>query len=251
VSDFPYQILDDVAHRPWPLPDGPWIMTQSWHDLLFAHWPVDARTLQEKLPAGLPLDTFDGQAYLGIVPFHMTNVAPRGVPSIPFVSAFPELNVRTYVTLHGKPGVYFFSLDAGSSLAVTAARTLFGLPYYAAEMSVQETNGGIRYRSRRATHMDHVAEFEAACKPIGPVQMPRPGTLEYFLTERYCLYTVDDAFRARRLDIHHWPWPLQTAVADITVNTMADAAGIRLPSTAPLLHFARRQDMVAWAPREA
>ena len=104
MSDFPYRILDDVAHRPWPLPDGPWIMTQSWHDLLFAHWPVDARALRDKLPAGFELDTFEGQAWIGVVPFHMTNVAPRGVPSVPFVSAFLELNVRTYVTPTASPG---------------------------------------------------------------------------------------------------------------------------------------------------
>ena len=249
--DFPYQMIDDVAHRPWPLPDGPWFMTQSWHDLLFAHWPIDARALQEKLPAGLPLDTYDGQAWLGVIPFHMTNVAPRGVPSIPFVSEFPELNVRTYVTLHGKPGIYFFSLDAGNSLAVAAARTLFHLPYFSATMRVEQGNGEVSFHSQRDTRMQGVAEFAATYRPIGPVQPPKPGTLEYFLTERYCLYTVDSSFHAKRLDIHHWPWPLQAAEARITVNTMAEAAGIRLPSTAPLLHFAKRQDMVAWPLREA
>jgi uncharacterized protein YqjF (DUF2071 family) len=250
-GDFPYDMIDDVAHRPWPLPDGPWIMTQSWHDLLFAHWPVDARSLQEHLPAGLPLDTFEGQAWLGIVPFHMTNVAPRGVPSIPFVSAFPELNVRTYVTMHGKPGVYFFSLDAGSTIAVAAARALFGLPYYAAAMSVEERDGDIAFQSQRETRIDGVAEFAATYRPTGAVRQPRLGSLDYFLTERYCLYTVDDAFRARRLDIHHRPWPLQPAEAAISANTMAEAAGIRLPSVAPLLHYAKRQDMVAWGPGPA
>ena len=226
-------------------------MTQSWHDLLFAHWPVDARSLQEKLPAGLPLDTYDGQAWIGIVPFHMTNVAPRGVPSIPFVSSFVELNVRTYVTLNGKPGVYFFSLDANSSLAVAAARTLFHLPYFEATMAVEHSGGEIRYSSRRHTRMEGVAEFAGRYRPIGPVQFAVRGTLEYFLTERYCLYTVDQTFHARRLDIHHSPWPLQVAEAAISANTMADAAGIRLPSTAPLLHFARRQDMVAWPMQQA
>ena len=244
--DFPYQILDDVAHRPWPLPHGPWFMTQSWHDLLFAHWPVDARTLQEKLPAGLPLDLFEGQAWIGVVPFHMTNVAPRGVPSIPFVSSFNELNVRTYVSLQGKPGIYFFSLDANSSLAVAAARTLFHLPYHEATMDVTSTETEISYTSQRNTRMAGVAEFAARYRPLGAVQLPTPGTLEYFLTERYCLYTVDDSFHARRLEIHHSPWPLQVAEATISVNTMADAAGIRLPATAPLLHFAKRQDTIAW-----
>ena len=246
MSDFPHRILDEVTHRPWPLPDGPWLMTQSWHDLLFAHWPVDARALQDRLPAGLPLDTFDGQGWIGVVPFHMTNVAPRGVPALPFVSSFVELNVRTYVTLHGKPGVYFFSLDANSSLAVAAARTLFRLPYFVATMSVEQQGSGFVYTSARNTRMKGVAEFAATYRPIGSMQLPKPGTLEHFLTERYCLYTVDASHRARRLEIHHPPWRLQEADATIAVNTMAEAAGIRLPSTAPLLHFSRRQDMVAW-----
>src|SRR3954467_8766290 len=137
MSDFNYTILNETAHRPWPMPASPWIMTQTWHDLLFAHWPVDARTLQAHLPAGLPLDRHDGQAWIGIVPFHITNLAPRGVPSVPFVSAFPELNVRTYVTLDGKPGGFFFSLDAGSAIAVAGARTLFHLPYFTARMHVE------------------------------------------------------------------------------------------------------------------
>jgi uncharacterized protein YqjF (DUF2071 family) len=243
--DFPYEILDEREHRPWPMPDSPWIMTQSWHDLLFAHWPVDVRILQEKVPPGLPIDTYDGQAWLGIIPFHMTNVAPRGVPSIPFVSSFPELNVRTYVTRDRTPGIYFFSLDAGSAIAVATARALFHLPYYAATMNVDVDGTAVRYTSRRNTAMP-VACFEARYRPVGPMQPPAPGTLEYFLTERYCLYVVDGDFRTRRLQIHHPPWPLQVAEAEIGVNTMADAAGLRLPSTAPLLHFAKRQDMVAW-----
>ena len=251
MSDFPYEILDDTAHRPWPLPDGPWVMTQSWHDLLFAHWPVDARALQELLPAGLPLDTFDGQAWVGVVPFRMTNVAPRGVPAMPFVSSFVELNVRTYVTLHGKPGVYFFSLDANSTIAVAAARTLFGLPYYTSTMQIERRDAQLVFTSARETRMNGVAEFAATYRPIGAVQTPSPGSLEYFLTERYCLYTVDKDFRAKRLEIHHRPWALQAAESTIAVNTMAEAAGIRLPSTAPLLHFVRRQDIVAWALKDA
>lgn len=251
MSDFPHHVLDDVAHRPWPLPDGPWFMTQSWHDLLFAHWPVDAWSLQPKLPAGLPLDTFNGQAWLGVVPFYMTNVAPRGVPPVPFVSSFLELNVRTYVTLQGKPGVFFFSLDANSTLAVAAARRLFHLPYYVASMKSAKQEGQFLYTSARETRAAGVAEFAATYRPIGPLQNPSPGTLEHFLTERYCLYTVDSSHRVKRLEIHHWPWQLQAAEATIAVNTMADAAGIKLPSTAPLLHFSRRQDMVAWPLREA
>ena len=251
MSDFPSQIINDVSHRPWPLPAGPWFMTQSWHDLLFAHWPVDERDLRDKLPSGLLLDTFNGQPWIGVVPFRMTNVSPRGVPPMPFVSSFLELNVRTYVTLNHKPGVYFFSLDANSALAVAAARTLFHLPYYVAAMDVGTRDGQFVYTSTRQTRTGGVAEFAATYGPVGYAVTPEPGSLEYFLTERYCLYTVDSASRARRLEIHHPPWPLQTAEAAIAVNTMADAAGIRLPSTAPVLHFAKRQDAVAWAMTDA
>jgi uncharacterized protein len=246
MSDFPYEILNDVAHRPWPMPTGPWVMTQSWHDLLFAHWRVDEAVLRAVVPAALPLDLYNGEAWLGIVPFRMTNVAPRGVPPVPLVSAFPELNVRTYVTVEGRPGVYFFSLDAANAIAVAAARTLFGLPYFSADMQVAEVGGRIHYRSRRAA--GSAAIFEASYRPFGPVQPPRPGTLEHFLAERYCLYTAASDGRVTRVEIHHPAWPLQAAEAEFHVNTMADAAGLRLPASAPLLHFARRQDTVAWAP---
>jgi uncharacterized protein YqjF (DUF2071 family) len=221
-------------------------MTQSWHDLLVAHWPVAVDHLRAKIPPGLELDLWDRQAWLGVVPFHMTNVAPRGVPVPRWVSAFPELNVRTYVRAGADPGVYFFSLDAGNPLAVFVARALFRLPYYHASMEVALEGLGVRYRSRRTSRGAPAAAFEARYGPIGPAHTASPGSLEYFLTERYCLYTVDTRFRLQRLDIHHPPWMLQPAAADIEVNTMAAAAGVRLPSTAPLLHFARRQDVVVW-----
>ena len=246
MSDFNYDILNDVAHRPWPMPDGPWMMTQSWHDLLFAHWPVDASALRAHVPAGFEIDLFDNQAWLGIVPFHMTNVAPRGLPALPWVSAFPELNVRTYVQVKGRPGVYFFSLDAANPIAVGVARTLVHLPYFTASMSVESNEGWVHYRSARTSHKGAPAAFEARYRPVGPISPPPRGSLEYFLAERYCLFTVNHAFHAYSVDIHHPPWPLQTAEADISVNTMAEAAGIRLPTMAPLLHFSKRQDMVAW-----
>ena len=253
-NDFPPDITEELAHRPWPLPDGPWIMTQSWHDLLFAHWPVDADELRRRLPAGLELDVFDGQAWLGIVPFHMTNVAPRGVPAVPWVSAFAELNVRTYVRAGSKPGVFFFSLDAANPVAVRIARAMFNLPYYWATMDVDTDAGWVRYSSHRGSTDSAEAAFAGRYRPIGPVFAARAGSLDYFLTERYCLYTghstVNDALALSRLEIHHPPWALQAAEATIDVNTMADAAGIRLPPIAPRLHFAKRQDMVAWPPAE-
>jgi uncharacterized protein len=244
-NDFDYSFLELAAHRPWPLPDTPWIMTQSWHDLLFAHWPVDKDRLREKVPPGVTLDLYDNQAWLGIIPFHMTNVAPRGLPALPWVSAFPELNVRTYVTVGGKPGVFFFSLDAGNPIAVGTARALFHLPYYTAAMTVEESDGWIHYHSCRAQQSPR-AELVGRYQPTGPAQAPAPGSLEHFLTERYCLYTLDGSFRPHRLEIHHRPWALQPAALELTANTMAEAAGIRLPAMAPVLHFSKRQDVVTW-----
>jgi uncharacterized protein YqjF (DUF2071 family) len=250
-NDFNHDILEITAHRPWPMPESPWVMTQTWHDLLFAHWPVDGEVLREKIPDGLELDEFAGQAWLGIVPFQMTNVAPRGVPALPWISAFPELNVRTYVRAGGVPGVYFFSLDAANPIAVGVARTAVHLPYYSAAMTIEHEEDWVLYESRRTSSSAPSAEFAGRYRPASEPRPPARGTREYFLTERYCLFTVDKSGRASRLDIHHPPWPLQTAEATITINTMAKASGIELPPTAPLLHFAKRQDMVAWLPRLA
>ena len=224
-------------------------MRQTWHDLLFAHWPVSPDRLRTLIPAGLTLDLFDGHAWLGVVPFHMTGVTARGVPALPWVSAFPELNVRTYVTAGGKPGVWFFSLDAARAVAVGAARALFNLPYFTASMQVLVMRDAIGYESRRKRAPGGLAEFSAQYAPVGPAFRATPGSLEYFLTERYCLYGVTRQGRPYRLDIRHPPWELHQAEAVFRTNTMAEAAGIPLPSGAPLLHFARRQDMVAWAPQ--
>ena len=248
MSDFPSRITEEVAHRPWPMPDDHWALTQSWHDLLFAHWPVATDALRALVPPGLELDLFERQAWVGIVPFHMTNVAPRGVPPIPWVSSFPELNVRTYVTAGDKPGVYFFSLDAGSAVAVAVARTLFNLPYYSASMDVVMEDGWVNYTSRRVPGDGTPAIFSARYRPTGPIRAALPGSLEYFLTERYCLYTSDDPLHPRRLEIHHPPWALQAAEASFAMNSMADAAGIRLPPVTPVLQFAKRQDAIAWRP---
>jgi uncharacterized protein YqjF (DUF2071 family) len=246
MSGFNRDILTDAAHRPWPMPSGPWVMTQTWNDLLFAHWAVAVDRMRELVPARFELDLFEGEAWLGVVPFHMTNVTPRLVPALPWISAFHELNVRTYVRVHDKPGVYFFSLDAGNPVAVGAAKTLLNLPYFTADMTVATEGDRVEYASRRQSAPARA--HRASYRRHGLANAPAEGTLEYFLTERYCLYAVDHAARAYRLDIHHPPWSLEAADAAIAVNTMADAAGIRLPATAPLLHFSGRQDAVCWAP---
>jgi uncharacterized protein len=240
-------ILQDLQHRPWPLPPGPWVMAQSWHDLLFAHWPVDAAKLRALIPEKLAIDTFEGQAWLAVVPFRMSGVRLRWTPAAPWLSAFPELNVRTYVTRDGKPGVWFFSLDAGNSLAVAIARDWFHLPYFRARMRCSERDGWIEYTSERTHSRAPTAVLKGRYRPVSPSNISRPGSLEHFLTERYCLYSVDGRGRIIRGEIHHPPWPLQRAEAKFDLNTMASSIELALEPP-PLLHFAKRQDVLVWQP---
>jgi uncharacterized protein len=250
-------LLDQTAHRPWPLPNRPFVMHQTWHDLLFAHWPVPAETMRALIPAQMELDTYDGMAWVGVVPFRMSGVRPRSLPGLPWLSAFPELNVRTYVHTPApdgapatitRPGVYFFSLEATNPLAVAGARMAYHLPYFQAAMSLTEDTGTIHYRSKRTHKGAPPAEFAGEYGPTDGIYHSQPGSLEHWLTERYCLYTVDPNGKLIIAEIHHIPWPLQPARATITTNTMAAAAGIDLPTREPLLHFARRLDMIAWLP---
>ncbi len=236
-------ILRATEHRPYPLPRGPWIMTQTWHDLLFAHWALPPASIRPLVPAQLELDLFDGRAWIAVTPFRMSRVHPRAVPSIPGLSAFPELNVRTYVRVAGQGGVFFFSLDCTKGPAVWAARTFYRLPYFRAQMSVEHETEAVRYLSRRLEYRP--AEFRGAYWPASEVRPSLPGTLEHFLTERYCLYTVHRA-QVYRAGIHHLPWPLQQAQAEIAVNTMAAAAGVELPPQPPLLHFSRELKVFVW-----
>jgi uncharacterized protein len=243
--------LREQAHRPIPMPAGAWIMRQSWRELLFIHWPFAAQALRPLIPVALTLDTFEGEAWLGIVPFQMREVCPRGVPALPWLSASPELNVRTYVTVRGVPGVYFFSLDAANPLFVVIARAFFSLPYFHAKMSAARQDEMIVYSSQRSRAKDPLAEFRARYRPTGPAAHSAPGSLSHWLTERYCLYTLNRRGHVYRLDIHHGPWSLQPAELEITHNTMAQAHGICLPATSPLLHYSQQQDMLAWWPRRA
>lgn len=235
-----------ITHRPWPLPTQPWVMAQVWHDLLFAHWPIPAVEMTGLLPSGLALDTWEGEAWVGVVPFRMSGVRPRIFPAMPGLSAFPELNVRTYVRVDDKPGVWFFSLDAANPIAVAVARALFHLPYFRAEMGCEAEGETIRYTSKRTHSSAPPAELRGSYAPNGPVYHSAPGSLEAWLIERYCLYSVDGRGRIYRGEIHHAPWPLQQAEAAFERNSMAQAAGIVLPDIPPILHFARRLDIVAW-----
>jgi uncharacterized protein YqjF (DUF2071 family) len=241
------QTLGVADHRPWAVPDRPWVMGQTWVDLLFAHWPVDAAALRRVVPEPLELDELAGSAWIGITPFVVRALRPRLLPPLPAGSRFAELNVRTYVTFGGKPGIWFLSLDAASRVVVFAARRAYRLPYFHAHMTVQRTGREIAYRSERAAGASPPEQLRARYAPSGGVFTARPGALEHFLTERYCLYTVDVGRRVHRTDIHHPPWPLQPARATFEANTMTAAAGLA-PGEEPLLHFAGRQDVVVWPP---
>jgi uncharacterized protein len=236
------EILRIDDHRPWPLPDAPWAMRQTWADLLFAHWPVDADALRAAVPAPLTLETFEGRAWVGVVPFAIRDLGVRSLPGLPTATDFLELNVRTYVSCGGRSGVYFFTLDASSALAVAGARTAFGLPYHHADMSMSHAEGWIRYRSDRD---NGARSFNGRYRPVGEAFTAQPGTLDHFLTERYALMNVV-ADKVSHVDIHHVPWPLQRAEAEIDVCTIAHAAGIRLPDIPPVLHYAAEQHIVNW-----
>jgi hypothetical protein len=239
----PGEILSVINHRPWELPSGSWIMMQGWYNLLFAHWPIAPNVLRPLIPAPLTIDTFQGSAWLGITPFDL-HLRPRCLPTS---LHFPELNCRTYVIYGDKPGVFFFSLDAGSRLAVWGARHFFLLPYHYANMNIRREAQGFSYSSRRIREN---ASFDARYQPEGSVHAASAGTLEHWLTERYCLYTHSQN-RVFRGEIHHLPWPLQRASCEIAENTIAAAHGISLPNTAPMLHFVNELDVLIWPLRKA
>jgi len=248
-------VLSSIAHRPYELPPGKWRMAQRWNDLLFAHWPIRVDAMARLLPAGLEVDSFDGCAWVGVVPFWMDRVRTRTVAeryvTVPGTGKFCELNLRTYVRsrLTGLRGVYFFSLDAASALAVLGARTLFHLPYFLASMHRRTTpDGSIEYSSERLLSRRKV-RFEASYRSLGEVTPSAGGTLEYFLTERYCLFTPNGG-RVLVGHIHHLPWPLQAAEAEIRINQLPAAHGIALPERAPVLHFARELHVYIWSLRE-
>ena len=245
------EYLVRTSHRPRPLPPGRWAMTQRWNDLLFAHWPVPAASIAALLPEGLEVDTFEGSAWLGIVPFWLDRIKIRGVPPIPGARQFPDLNLRTYVRDQDTKtqGVYCFSLDASNLLAVAAARAFYYLPYHWAEMRLeQKSEREFSFYSRRRFARPQVV-FKARYRGLGPTRKlaeNRMGTLEYFFTERSCLFSRNRAGQAIRTNLHNVPWPLEEAEAEIECNDLASAIGIRLPDRAPVLHYSRRLAVYIW-----
>jgi uncharacterized protein YqjF (DUF2071 family) len=234
------------SDRTWSLPRHPWALRMTWSELLFAHWPVEPSSVARLLPPGLGLETRDGQAWVGIVPFLMSDVAPRCCPPIPKLSCFLELNVRTYVTYDGKPGVWFFSLDATNRIAVRVARTTFNLPYMDATMSLVRGDAeAVDYRSERTHRGEPPANFDASYQTAGPAFRAEPGTLEHWLTARYCLYSANRKGRLYRGEIDHAPWTLSQASWTVRQNTMCEPLGLPLNGQ-PHLLFAQPVTVRTW-----
>jgi uncharacterized protein YqjF (DUF2071 family) len=240
-----------TSQIPRPLPSGRWQMTQRWNDLLFAHWPVPTAEIGALLPDGLEPDIYQGSAWLGVVPFWLDRIKVRGLPGIPGLRSFPDLNVRTYVrdVQTGTPGMYFFSLDANNLLAVALAQMFYHLPYHWAEMRLdQRSDREFSFYSRRRFCEGQVI-FNARYRGLGPtrkVAEARSGSLEFFLMERSSLFTRNRAGQAVRSSLHHVPWPLEEAEAEIAQNDLARAIGIELPEIKPVLHYSRRLALYVW-----
>lgn len=237
-------------------------MAMTWLDLLFLHWRVSPESLRPFVPPSLEVETFDGSAWIGVVPFEMMGTRARSMLPVPGLSRFPELNVRTYVRgrASGKPGVWFFSLDAAQPIAVSVARRTYRLAYMNAAMSIRRENSGgeVRYESRRTgpnrelafgPTQSTAARFSCAYRPVGPEFIPQPGSLERFLTDRYCLYAWSAAGGLFRGEIHHRPWPLRAAAAQVSANTMGAQLGLDFPAMGePLMHYVERMDVRGWWP---
>ena len=237
-------------------PVGNWLMRMVWHDLLFMHWKVDVAALRKMIPERLGIDTFDGEAWIGIVPFRMTGVSLRLVPDFPWLSRFPELNVRTYVIgPDGKRGVWFFSLDATNPIAVRGARWLYHLKYVDAKISLHKGSGSdcgqwIKYKSTRTHRGEFPAKLKVEYRPIGESFEAQSGSLDHWLTARYALYTASPAGQIFQGDIEHDPWTLRNAQAILHENSMTGGLGIELPDEPPILHFAQTTKVVAWPLRK-
>jgi hypothetical protein len=256
-------LLYSVEHRPWLAPDAHWLLSQRWNDLLFAHFAIDPPTLRRLVPDALTLDLYDGAAWLTLSACCASHVRPSGVPPLPGLSYFPQVNLRTYVTMGDKsggdkPGLFYFSVDAENLSAVWFARIFFHMPYWHAAI---QTGGGtiqphnpepraIHFRSSRLhgpSASGGPARFDASYSAESEPQRARRGSLDEFLTERYCVYSWNRR-RYHRAEIHHQPWALQRCGVEIRANSMADPFGLALPPKPELCHFSRSLKMLAWAP---
>ncbi len=226
-------------------PDGQPLMHQKWGKLLFMHWRIDGKELRPLIPEGLEIDTFDGTAWIGIIPFTMWDIRafPPYLPAVPGLSSAHELNVRTYVHYDRVPGVWFFSLDCNSAAAVMAARTFYHLHYFNADIELEQRGNTIDYSCKRTGKPP--AQFKGSWNIGETVPFSHPDSLEFFLTERYCLYS-ENAGQLYRARIFHQPWPLQKATMNSFESTMIDALGVKSFGGDPVLNYAESIDVDIW-----
>ncbi len=209
-----------------------------WCDLAFVHYEIAPETLRKHLPDGLEPDIFGGSCWVGLVPFHMKGVAPRGFPTVRALSNFPEINVRTYVVRDGKPGVWFFSLDVPCRHAVWGARSFFHLPYFRADMTCRRERGYIEYESIRGN-----LRFRGRYRGLGRVEVTS-GSFESWATERYCLYSGNRRGQIFRAEVQHPPWPLERAEIEIDCRTLL--GDLPVGSQHPTVLYSRELPVVAW-----
>lgn len=241
-------VLNQIGHRPYPLPDQPWVLSMRWHDLLFLHWNVSPDHLKPHIPDELEVETFEGSAYLGLIPFRMSHIHARYLPPFPRVHSFPEINLRTYVSDGSHSGVWFFSLDAGSTLAVRTARWAFALPYFQAHMRIEEgEKQKIHYRSERDEREEGHLLYEGTYRRTDRIREREKTDLQSFLVDRYCLFSAGKSGRIYRGDIHHPPWSLYRA--ESTIRRLEIEGHPSIPDTSPdSILFAPDLSVRAWWP---
>lgn len=242
-----HRVLQFTEHRPFPVPEHPWVMRQRWDDTLFLHWPVSPDVLQPHIPNGVELDLYDGTAWIGIVLFEVNGLRGRYLPPIPFTNTFPEVNVRTYVKKNGKPGVYFFSLDTPNKLAIKAARTGYSLPYFFADVSMKRSTTDVDCLSIRKERGLPRESLHVVYRPDGEAIPNKEGSFPHWMAERYCLWSLfgDELFRT---DIHHRKWALESVDIELKVNTMAQYVPREYLNKAPIAHYSLSKNTLFWLP---
>ncbi|MGM7723666.1 YqjF family protein [Metabacillus sp. Hm71] len=239
-------LLNDFIHRPFPLPSKKYIMRQTWRNLLFLHWPIPLEKLRPYIPSALQVDTFNGSAWLGIILFVIEGIYPLGLSSVSLTPSFPEINVRTYVTCNGKPGIYFMSIDVENWASLKIAKNWYHLPYHSAEISFRKEGQTFHCHSIRKGNESAPISFMGKYVPVSEVYCPKEGTLDHWLTERYCMYSSKKGVNIFCGDIHHRPWPLQKAEVEVVKNTLFTPYQFDLSEVTPIAHFSTGVDSLIW-----
>ena len=236
--------LVDNGHLPFSMPNRPHAISQEWRELTFMHWKVDPKRLQPHLPDGLEIDLFEGEAYVGVIPFIMKNVRPRRLPAVPGISTFAEFNVRTYVVKDGQAGVFFLTLDAKSLVTCFHAPRAYGLAYRYAKAKVKRNADVLQWQSRRSSDG---AELRGTSTGKVLKQSAEAGSLEHFLFERYCLYTEHKGC-LRRAYVHHQPWTFQEGDITLEANSLLESYDLGLDVHAPdLVHISKGLPVKTWS----